>query len=66
MTVWMQYLIAFPLFCHGFVYVRIGSMLPSPVKRWNGNSWLLGAMTVVEGIQTHGGADPAGGTAGPF
>lgn len=42
MTPWMQYLIAFFLFCHGFVYVRIGSMLPAPVKGWNGHSWLLG------------------------
>ncbi len=42
MTTWMQYLIAFFLFCHGFVYVRIGSMLPAPVKGWNGGSWLLG------------------------
>ena len=42
MTTWMHYLIAFLLFCHGFVYVRIGSMLPAPVKGWNGRSWLLG------------------------
>ena len=41
MTPWMQYLIAFFLLCHGFVYVRIGSMLPEPVKGWNGGSWLL-------------------------
>ena len=35
-------LIAFVVFCHGFVYVRIGSMLPAPVKGWKGTSWLLG------------------------
>lgn len=42
MTPWFQYLAAFLLFCHGFVYVRIGSMLPAPIKDWNGSSWLLG------------------------
>jgi hypothetical protein len=25
-----------------FVDVRIGSMLPTPVKGWTGHSWLLG------------------------
>jgi hypothetical protein len=42
MKPWMQYLVAFVVFCHGFVYVRIGSMLPAPVEGWNGRSWLLG------------------------
>ena len=42
MTPWLQYVAAFLLFCHGFVYVRIGSMLPAPIKGWNGSSWLLG------------------------
>jgi hypothetical protein len=42
MKPWMQYAIAFVVFCHGFVYVRIGSMLPEPVKGWKGTSWLLG------------------------
>jgi hypothetical protein len=42
MKPWMEYLIVFVLFCHGFVYVRIGAMLPAPVKGWNGRSWLLG------------------------
>jgi hypothetical protein len=42
MKPWVQYLIAFLVFCHGFVYVRIGSALPAPVKGWNGHSWLLG------------------------
>ena len=37
-----QYVIAFLIFCHGFVYVRIGSMLPAPIKGWKGSSWLLG------------------------
>jgi hypothetical protein len=42
MTSWVHYLAAFLLFCHGFVYVRIGSILPAPIKGWNGSSWLLG------------------------
>lgn len=42
MKPWAQYVIAFLIFCHGFVYVRIGSMLPAPVKGWKGSSWLLG------------------------
>ena len=42
MKPWLQYVIAFLVFCHGFVYVRIGSMLPAPVKGWTGHSWLLG------------------------
>jgi len=42
MKPWVQYLIAFSVFCHGFVYVRIGSMLPAPVKGWKESSWLLG------------------------
>jgi hypothetical protein len=42
MKPWMQYAIAFLLFGHGFIYVRIGSTLPEPIKEWNGTSWLLG------------------------
>ena len=42
MKPWAQYVIAFMIFCHGFVYVRIGSMLPAPVKGWKGSSWLFG------------------------
>jgi len=42
MKPWLQYVIAFLVFCHGFVYVRIGSMLPTPVKGWTGHSQLLG------------------------
>ena len=34
-------LIAFVLFCHGFIYIRIGSVLPGPIKEWTGSSWLL-------------------------
>jgi hypothetical protein len=41
MTSWLRYLIAFIVFCHGFIYVRIGSVLPGPIKEWKGNSWLL-------------------------
>ena len=30
MKPWAQYVIAFLIFCHGFVYVRIDSILPAP------------------------------------
>ena len=43
MTPWIRYLIAFVVFGHGFVYVRIGSVLPGPIKDWKGTSWLLGS-----------------------
>ena len=48
MTPWLRYLIAFVVFCHGFIYVRIGSVLPGPFKEWKGSSWLLGG-TVTDG-----------------
>jgi hypothetical protein len=32
MTPWLRYLIAFVIGCHGFIYVRIGSALPGPIK----------------------------------
>jgi hypothetical protein len=41
MAEWLRYLIAFVVFAHGFVYVRIGSVLPGPIKAWRGRSWLL-------------------------
>lgn len=43
MSPWVRYLIAFVVFCHGFIYIRIGSVLPGPVKAWKGSSWLLGS-----------------------
>ena len=42
MAAWLRYLVAFVVFAHGFVYVRIGGALPGPVKEWNGRPWLLG------------------------
>jgi hypothetical protein len=42
MNPWLRYLIAFIVFCHGFIYVRIGAVLPGPIKEWKGTSWLLG------------------------
>jgi hypothetical protein len=42
MSPWVRYVLAFLVFCHGFVYVRIGSALPDPVHGWRGSSWLLG------------------------
>ena len=38
MKPWAQYVIAFMIFCHGFVYVLIGSMLPAPLKGRKGSS----------------------------
>ena len=42
MSPWLRFVLAFLIFCHGFVYVRIGSVLPDPVQGWKGTSWLLG------------------------
>lgn len=42
MKPWLQYVIALIVFCHGFIYIRIGSVLPAPVREWKGTSWLLG------------------------
>jgi hypothetical protein len=42
MLPWLRFLLAFLVFCHGFVYIRIGSVLPDPVQGWRGTSWLLG------------------------
>jgi hypothetical protein len=41
MAPWLRYLIAFIVFVHGLIYVRIGSVLPGPIKAWRGTSWLL-------------------------
>ena len=46
MTTWLQYAIALVVFCHGFIYVRIGSVLPGRIPEWEGNSWLLGNAVV--------------------
>ena len=43
MTPWIHYLIAFLVFCHGFVYLRIGPTLPGPITGWKRTSKLLGA-----------------------
>ncbi len=47
----LQYVIAFILFCHGFVYVWIGAALPAPIPAWKGASWLLGDL--VTGTPLH-------------
>lgn len=44
MTPWLRYLIAVVVFCHGFIYVRIGAVLPGPIKDWKGSSALLGGI----------------------
>ena len=42
MRPWMQYLVAFLVLGHGFVYIRIGPIAARAVKGWSGRSWLLG------------------------
>ena len=42
MAAWLRYLVAFLVFAHGFVYIRVGGALPGSVKGWNGRPWLLG------------------------
>jgi hypothetical protein len=51
MTPWLRYLIAFVVFCHGFIYVRIGSTLPGPIREWKGISWLLGSAVTDERLR---------------
>lgn len=52
MTPWLRYLIAFVVFCHGFICVRIGSALPGPIKEWNGSSWFLGSAVTDDRLRT--------------
>lgn len=52
MSPWLSYVIAFLVFCHGFVYLRVGSQLPAPVPRWTGHSWLLGSALTGGGLTT--------------
>lgn len=48
MSPWLRYLIAFIVFCHGFIYLRIGPTIADTLKEWKGSSWLLGS-TVTNG-----------------
>jgi hypothetical protein len=48
MSPWLRYLIAFVVFCHGFIYLRIGPTIADTLKEWKGSSWLLGG-TVTDG-----------------
>ncbi len=50
MTTWPQFLVGFIVFCHGFIYIRIGSVLPGPVKGWNGTSRVLGDVLTGRGL----------------
>ena len=52
MTLWVRVLIAFVVFCHGFIYIRIGSVLPGPIKEWRGSSWLLGSTLTGDRLTT--------------
>jgi len=48
MRPWLRYLLAFVVFAHGFVYARIGAVLPGEIKQWSGRSWLLGSAVTGE------------------
>jgi hypothetical protein len=50
MATWLRYLIALIVFGHGFVYVRIGAVLPGPVTGWTGRSWLIGGAVTGDGL----------------
>jgi hypothetical protein len=52
MTPWVRVLIASAVFCHGFIYIRIGSVLPGPIKEWRGSSWLLGSTLTGDSLTT--------------
>jgi hypothetical protein len=43
MTLWLRYLIAFIVACHGVTYIPFGIVIPIAEKRWRGTSWLLGS-----------------------
>jgi hypothetical protein len=43
MSTWMRLALAFVIFCHAFIYIRVGATLPGAVKEWQGRSWLLGS-----------------------
>jgi len=43
MARWWQYLLAFLVLAHGFVYLRIGPVMVDTVGGWTGRSWLLGS-----------------------
>ena len=51
MKPWMHYVIAFVVFCHGLIYVGIGSVLPGPIPAWKGTSWLLGGALTGEPLR---------------
>ena len=42
MRPWMRFVLAFVVFAHAFIYIRIGASLPAAVAAWRGRSWLLG------------------------
>lgn len=52
MSPWVRYLIAFTVFCHGFIYLRIGSSITSTLKEWKGTSWLLGNTVTESQLKT--------------
>lgn len=52
MSPWVRYLIAFIIFCHGFIYLRIGPTIADTLKEWKGSSWLLGSVVTNGSLKT--------------
>ncbi|HMV87491.1 MAG TPA: hypothetical protein PLD20_27795 [Blastocatellia bacterium] len=52
MPTWLRYLIAFVVFCHGFIYLRIGPTIAVTLKEWKGTSWLLGGAVTPGQLKT--------------
>ena len=51
MKPWIHCVFAFVVFCHGLIYVGIGSLLPGPIPAWKGTSWLLGGALTGEPLR---------------
>ena len=52
MSPWLRYLIAVIVFCHGFIYLRIGPTIADTLKEWKGTSWLLGGAVTASQLKT--------------
>lgn len=50
MPSWLRYVLAFVVFAHGFVYARVGAVLPRDIPRWSGRSRLLGSALTGQGL----------------
>jgi hypothetical protein len=45
MSSWLQYLVAFVIACHGFIYAFM-PFVPDTRKVWGGRSWALGSLLI--------------------